>query len=456
MRSFAHHSSFRARQDLAHYNSVLVKRVKDHPDRTVNAETVMGIIAVATRAYVMFGNAPSRRQLEDIAIRPVLQMIVSVLRHPEKLQCYNQVYEAFYCISSITQRCRAECRATPGLLPLIAACTRSASFFIRDYSVMAFLGLHADEHEAEGKGFDLDRYMIAATEDPPKHLRALLVDFGLERSELSVFARSLTKYQEALMLDPSMTTDVRVLGRKLSELIQASLWGFSVSLWLEERGSGFGVEAALLLPQWAGLIPLAIKALREQPNASMADRDAADIIEMTLMMEQKRRPEATALGHSTTKRNPWLGYAYYIISMATEDSMEVIPAAKKALQCANLTPFVRTEMLWRASVYAIHYGSALLNKEQDHDPDAVEEAAACFMSALEDVKTYVAEAPPDAMHMSEMLSYQVLLMTILHGHEMDANMKEFEVSWTLSAFLSICHTHGLILLAGVQEDCDIS
>ena len=146
---FAHHSSFRARQDLAHYNSVLVKLVKDHPDRTVNAETVMGIIAVATRAYVMFGNAPSRRQLEDIAIRPVLQMIVSVLRHPEKLQCYNQVYEAFYCISSITQRCRAECRATPGLLPLIAACTRSASFFIRDYSVMAFLGLHADEHEAE-------------------------------------------------------------------------------------------------------------------------------------------------------------------------------------------------------------------------------------------------------------------------------------------------------------------
>ena len=159
----------------------------------------------------------------------------------------------------------------------------------------------------------------------------------------------------------------------------------------------------------------------------MEDRDAADIIELTLMMDQKRRPEATALAHSATERNPWLGYAYYIINLATGDCMEVICAAKKAIQCPNTTSFVRTEMLWRASVYAMHYGYALLNKEQDHNPDAIQEAAACFMSALEDVKTYIAEAPPDAMHMSDMLSNQVLLMTILHGHEIDGDMKDFEV-----------------------------
>ncbi|KAI0697325.1 hypothetical protein C8T65DRAFT_698171 [Cerioporus squamosus] len=83
-------------------------------------------------------------------------------------------------------------------------------------------------------------------------------------------------------------------------------------------------------------------------------------------------------------------------------------AVKKGLKCPKITPFVRIQILWRATCHAGECGLRILQLAREDDMAARAEGTAFLTSAWEDAKTFISEAPPDTRHMLGMIGCEDL------------------------------------------------
>ncbi|KAH9848834.1 hypothetical protein C2E23DRAFT_409155 [Lenzites betulinus] len=416
-----HHGGLEARQEIARQNGTLVKLIQDFPDDPKIAELVIITVAHATEAVVSCEQVPDPRLVRDVSIRTTLEGVVAALRRP--VNSYAMLTHAISLLVAPTQHCPRECKSVPSALALLAAFTRSKVIETRATGFTGLLRLPISESEFEQTAFDPQGLFARYQRGTPQHLSDILMDYGPEKAEISLTLKCTVEYQKAIM-QAMQDRDMYALGKKLLTIIQSTEFAIAEGGWQMEGGAGWtNVTDAPGLPftRWTDSLPLSAKALRAK--GTPADLDAADIIEMKFYMVRGRLPEAITLGHTALKRNRNLAYAYYIVSMGAE-IQPGLRAVKKGLKCRNATPFVRNQMLWRAVNHASQQGLAILHDAPEGDMQARGEGTAFLMSAWEDAKTYIAEAPPDGRHMLAVLSWYAILTILIRGPELSEDLKE--------------------------------
>ena len=454
-----HHGGLEARQAIARQNKALVKAIHDHPDDPKVAELAIVTMDHATEAFVTAENRPRLADLKEIVIQSVLQTTVDVFRRPAI--SHELFTHGFGLLSAATHHCPKECRAVPGLLTLLAAFLRSNSINMRATAMGGILRLPISSCEPEAQHFDLARMMAAVERGPPDHLLDILYDYGIDRSEVFVSTAVSVDYQNA-MTQAAHDRDLRALGRKLAGLILRTEFSVSEGGFQTADGRPMGIPG-LPFSRWTDALPLCAAALRERADGSPGDLDAADVVELKFLNMRQRVPEALAHARAAQRRNPRLAYAYYIESMGA-DAAGGLRAVKKGLRCPGLTPFLRCQMLWRATGHAGREGLRILQEARDEDKEARAEGAAFLVSAWEDAKTFIAEAPPDTRHMLGMLGWYVLLTIVVRGSEVSADLRELDVSSRFivrtdrlaggGAFALTSRPFSPVLLARAQEDRD--
>ncbi|KAI0374602.1 hypothetical protein BV20DRAFT_934661 [Pilatotrama ljubarskyi] len=420
-----HHGGLSARQEIARHSHTLVKIMQDYPDDSKVSELVIVTVDHATEAVVACEEAPDPRLLKEASIRPVLEATVAALRKPT----YSHIMHthAINLLAAPTQHCPQECKAVPSMLKLLAALTRSNNINIRAVAFSALLRLPIAESEYEHSFFDPNRFLSMAQRGTPQHLSDILMDYGPTKAEVYLTLYATVDYQKAMM-QAMQDRDIYALGKKLVGIIQRTEFAIAEGGFQVEgpRGREHVTDGSVLgLPfsRWTDALPLSAKALRAK--GMPADLDDADILDMKFYMIRSRFPEAIALGHKALQRNRGLAYAYYVVSMGANIEAG-LRAVKKGLKCTVITPFVRNQLLWRAVSHAAQQGLMILREAMEGDMQARAEGTAFLMSAWEDAKAYVSEAPPDGRHMLAVLSWYALLTILVRGPEMSEDLRELD------------------------------
>ncbi|RDX49823.1 hypothetical protein OH76DRAFT_1482910 [Lentinus brumalis] len=418
-----HHGGEQSRVQIARQlNRTLVKLVEDLPDDPKAVELAISTMDHATEAVIANEDPPSLVLVKEIDVQSVLTVTVAALRKPTI--SYTLVSHALNLLASAAQHCPAMCKAVPGLTALTAAFLRSKNINIRATAMGGLLRLPIAECEQDAMHFDFNGLMVAAAAGPPDHLLDIAVDYGMDRLDLHVMLKAVGAYTDAISR-AMQDRDMYALGKKLVDLTQRAEYVIAEGGWQGADGRVFGSAELGNAPftRWTDALPLCAKALRAKGGKD--DLDAADILDMKFLIIRQRLPEAIALGIAAIKRNPRLAYAYYIISMGTNVE-EGLCAVKKGLKCQKITPFVRNQLLWRATCHAGLRGMEILQQAREGDMAARAEGTAFLMSAWEDAKTFISEAPPDTRHMLGMIGWYVLLTILIRGPELSEELHELD------------------------------
>jgi hypothetical protein len=143
------------------------------------------------------------------------------------------------------------------------------------------------------------------------------------------------------------------------------------------------------------------------------------VLDLKFLAMRQRHDDAIGKVRQTLARNPQLAYAYYVQSL-TADHEVGLRAAKKGLQCSQITPFVRSYWLWRAVEHAADMGVTEVATESSVEKRL--QGFAFLDSALEDAKTFITTAPPDNWHQQTMLNWFIILTFDIEGNELGGSL----------------------------------
>jgi hypothetical protein len=197
--------------------------------------------------------------------------------------------------------------------------------------------------------------------------------------------------------------------------------------------------------------PLAAKAIREKGTAEEAH--LADIIDLKFLVMRQRIPDAVSHARAVIERDPEVAYYYYVISLTADHTLG-LRFAKKGLRCQKaLTPFVKGALLHRAVEHASDLALVALQTARVNDPKW-EEGIAFLMSAWEDAKTFMNEAPPDSRHMKHVVNWYVVLTLALKGPEVRRDLGDLQARILVLSFDSKLNDGlGRFKEAPNQRDC---
>ncbi|KAI9068811.1 hypothetical protein FKP32DRAFT_1587402 [Trametes sanguinea] len=407
------HGGLPVRQEIARHNEVFVKLMRDHADDLKVVELVVVTVAHATAGVVLGTEMPDPDLAKRAAIRSVLETTLAALRRPAN--SHIMLTHALSLLASPTQYFPRECKAIPPLLGFLTAMTRSKNINARAIALTGILRLPIAEAEPDQLQSDPNWLLKMFHREMPHHLSEILRFYGSMKSEASRSVDAIIDYQQA-MTQALQDRDMYALGQKLADIIQRTEFTIEDD---DSQTKGPGLPFA----RWADFLSLSAKALRAK--GAPADLDAADIVEMKYLMIRGHLPDAIALGHAALKRNPHLAYAYYTVSLGANVT-EGLRAAKKGLKCKTVPAFVRFQMLWRAISYAGQRGLMTLFHAEEGDMQARARGTAYIMSAWEDAKTFMSQAPPDSRDMLAVLSWYVLLTIINRGPQLSEDLRELE------------------------------
>ncbi|TFK85225.1 hypothetical protein K466DRAFT_552464 [Polyporus arcularius HHB13444] len=414
-----HHGGTAARREIARKNPVLVRLIQAHPDDAKVLELATVTMAHATSAVLSVEDPPDAGLVKEIQVRAVLKTTVEGIKKP--LASHYMMDHAFGLLTSATRHCPEDCKATPGMLPLLVTCLRSANLGARCTALGGLIRLTANESEPDRQNFDPQRLISAVQRGFPDNLQAIMMDYGFERCDTVLTLKSAADYQRA-MLRCAQDHDLYALGRTLAMLIQRTEFSIAEGMFQTDGPGGRHETIDLGLPftMWTDSLPHCAKALRARGKPS--DLDDADVLDLKFYIIRSRIPDAISHGQRAVERNPELAYAYYAISMGA-DHEQGLRAVKKGLKCKNITPFVRTYMLWRAVEHAGDLGVSVL-QDAKQDDTRYAEGVAFLMSAWEDSKTFTAEAPPDNRHVQTILNWYIILTIAIKGPELSEELRE--------------------------------
>jgi hypothetical protein len=183
------------------------------------------------------------------------------------------------------------------------------------------------------------------------------------------------------------------------------------------------MDVGLPFRMWSDALPHCATAIRDR--GLPAQVDLADILDMKFLIMRQRIPEAVKIANTALKRNPDFAYAYYLLTLAS-DPVVGLRAAKKGMKCANITPFLRFQMMQRAVEHAGEMGIQILQEASGADDKKWVEGIAFLTSALEDSKTYISGAPPDNRYMKNVL-YWYILLRITMEEDISVDLREVQV-----------------------------
>ncbi|CDO78082.1 hypothetical protein BN946_scf184702.g3 [Trametes cinnabarina] len=368
------------RKDIVRYNGVLVKIMQRHPDDAKVAEMVIFTVSHATEAVVTCEATPEPGLLRTAAIPSTLEAKLTAFH----IRTSSPVMYAYAFVAAPTQHCPEDCKADlPFLLNFLAAMTRGRNITARAVAFFGILRLPVAESEFDRSQFDSRRALAVYQRGMHQHLSGTLRNYGLGSRSL----RSRSALPK--VADLIQRTEIAIVeGGRQVEGPDGS-WSCAI----ESDTPGF------LFTRLTDALPRG-KAMRSK--GTLVDLDAADVIDMKFYMTRGRLPEAIAFGS-----RPRI-------------------CILNRLKCKNISPFMRSRMLWRAVGHAAQRGLAILRHAAEWYTQARVEGTAYLMSAWEDAKTYVTEAPPDGRLMLEVLSWYALLTILVRGDELSEDLRELD------------------------------
>ena len=158
------------------------------------------------------------------------------------------------------------------------------------------------------------------------------------------------------------------------------------------------------------------------------EEDLADIVELKYLIKLSRMDEAHVVAKRAIERSPRIGFYYYVLTLGVTEAIG-LRWAKKGLKCPNSTDYVRYALLYRAAEHAVVLGLRILFEAQESDAK-FDEGIAFIVSALEDSKAFIDNAPPDTRSMKSVVCIYTIVYFVAKGHELTPDLKALGVRST--------------------------
>ncbi|KAJ3498772.1 hypothetical protein NLJ89_g10174 [Agrocybe chaxingu] len=284
----------------------------------------------------------------------------------------------------------------PRLFAFLVAGLRAKGWDTRWMCFSGLLKIYDKDDDDAPYSVDPAEFLKNISQTLPWHLQRALDAYGPSRSDIRL-ALTVSEEYDSSMRDRVVHGDLYAFGLKQAELILKA--DLSVAGGILHGSS-----------TWMNTWRSAINKIRAKNKPE--DQDAADILDIAYLLYRRRHEEAVALARKSITRNPEQAYFYYALSFSS-DHVERLQAEKKGLKCQQSTPFVRYQLLYQAVEHAGAMGYKWLLAASAEVTHSWEKGIACFVSALEDAKTFVEEAPPDHRSMLHILNWLVLLSLLV-------------------------------------------
>lgn len=208
---------------------------------------------------------------------------------------------------------------------------------------------------------------------------------------------------------------------------------------------------------WIDSIPNCATAIREHGKGS--EQHLADILEIKYLFQLPEKASemerALDLAEKGVGRYPDCAFFYDVLCVRgygehEDDDASSLKWAKKGLKCRDTPRFLRLDLLHYAVTWAGYLG-VLKMKTATTTEYAWTEGSAFLISALEDSETYIKEAPPDAVFLKDMLSWNLLLRIVLKGPEIPLGSSEFKVVYHFLADY-IAGSHSFLIYDSTDQE----
>ncbi|KAI0703512.1 hypothetical protein C8T65DRAFT_578742, partial [Cerioporus squamosus] len=393
--------------------------------------TEMGVVVMAHSARYLLSRAQDGLddRLHEMGVNEMMDTMKLILHRPYTSR--SLLTHALMSLITPVQYAPEQCKDDASLNALLVALLRVQDVHTRTAATEAILTLYRTESDADQCDVDLGR--LALSLEHPGPVPQFLGDMPpqvysrwLEQSESSTLYGSSAEYVEA-MSKAARDQDLASLGRSIADIVKRSP-AVVEGNWqqLQRSGNQLGGRG-LPFSRWSDALPECAKVLRR--SGARADRDAADILDMKFFMLRDRAEEAVALAKETIARDPTHVYAHYMVSLCG-DTAEGFEAATRGLQCPEVTPFLRKQMLWRAVDFGVWQGFEQILTADEDDIQSRDMGVALLHTAWENAKTFLTEAAPDAHLRLTMLGWSLLLTFVLRGPELSDNLTEIEAILT--------------------------
>ncbi|GLB39184.1 putative MYND finger [Lyophyllum shimeji] len=422
--TITHHGGGTIRKDIARRTTAtLIKLIEEFPDDKVIAELVVTVLSHSISGVVEGEKPSDPTLLASLDLRAIFKVVTETSRKEWASQYL--INHAVSLLATATLNAADICKAYPPMLKFLVAGLRSADWVMRCTCLGGIIRLHRNESELDMRTLDPNKFIGCIQRGFPPHLQDRMMDYGLPRCDTYLTLATTRDYQAAMMAC-AQDHDLRALGLKLAELILRTEFSIADGMFQAQdprTGRLEVMDIGLPFTRWIDALPPCARAVRTRGNAK--DADLADILDIKYHIMKQRIPDAVDVARKGLKRNPGAAYFYYAITLSA-DNTEGLRAAKKGLKCKHITPFVRFQLMQRAVEHAGNMGIQILQESPAAGKGRWEEGIAFLMSALEDAKTFVEEAPPDNRHMNAVLYWYILLTITINGPGSSTDLRELQ------------------------------
>ncbi|KAI0790399.1 hypothetical protein C8Q75DRAFT_852150 [Abortiporus biennis] len=417
-----HHGGMAIRVQIAKETTArLLRLMEEIPNDMKCMELIITTLTHSVGAVACEEEA-DMKLIRSLDIPHVLRVVFENVKKPEAL--FFLLSHGLYLLTSLPYHCYREVRAIPPLVSLMVGCLRSADLSLRCQALMGIIRLNAKDSEEDFRHHDPQKFIASIQRGFPADLSDLMMNWGPANCEITLTLQTSVDYQKAMM-GCAQDQNLYKLGKTLAGLIQRTEYSIAeggFQAYNERTGQAELMDIGLPFKMWTDALPHCAKALRA--TGSKADLDDADILMLKFHIIRQHIPDAIDLAKKAIDRNPNVAYFYYVIGLGA-DTRQALTYVKKGLKVKKMTPFVRNYLLWRAVASAGDLGVTLVSNYREGESEHTD-GVAHLMSAWEDAKTFVAEAPPDSRHLITVLNWYIVLTMAIRGPELSIDLKELD------------------------------
>ncbi|KAJ3904001.1 hypothetical protein F5879DRAFT_802552 [Lentinula edodes] len=403
--NIGHHGGTNVHAEIARQAPILVQTLLDHPEEHQTVEHIIVILSHSVGAAVNGDSqAPEMPEIHrSLDMRIILK---TTIHHMRQLYASKTLIDhGNQLVFASAMHCSAAFRSEPDLDKFLVAGLKSKNWGLRGSCLGAMIRSYILSTVPDRPALGPAQLIQIFGSAWPPHLLEVMNQYGLSRCQTT------QQRGHAMALSDAITgahsRDHYILGGKLADL----------TLLTE-----FSLPATPMFPL-SEIIPRCVEALRARGTA--ADTDKADILEMKYLIRLQDWDGIKSKAQQFLARNPDSAYTFYALTLrpGSEDGLR---AAKKGLKCKenNTTPYLYFQLLRRAIELAADLGVCYFQEYDQHGRMMWEEAIAFLMSALEDSKTFIEQAPPDNPYMMAILHWNIVLTITMEGPNADLKMVE--------------------------------
>lgn len=339
-------------------------------------------------------------------------------------------------ITNSTLQASAAYKKTPEAIKILVAGLRAQDWGTRAMCLGALMRMNKLGSENDVAQLDPNRMIrIVQSRSTPDNLIEVMFDYGLARCDMYMTMNATRDFTMAIMEYPK-DLNLYSLGLKLAKCIVSTEFSIADGYYEtlnEKTGRREPLDMGLPFHRYTDSLPLCAKAIRERTK-NPQELDAADVLDIKFKIMRQRVGEAADQARRGLERNPQFAYFHYALSLRA-DPTSGLRSAKQGMKCRDITPFIKYQLMQRAVEHSAELGLQTLQKVHlsgggMEDEQAREEklglGIAFLQSALEDEKTFLAEAPPDNRYKKN-VGYWCVLLTIVVSEHVSPTLKELKV-----------------------------